>query len=85
MKRGRIPLRDKIKPKVFEIISKYNFPLTISFIQREIIKEGRNVSWNTVKKYLEELVKEKKVKKIWLPHSKKERKKGLKVYTSTSN
>jgi len=41
---------------------------------------GRNVSWNTVQKYLQELVELGKVEAIPTPHSKKEGKEGLTVY-----
>jgi hypothetical protein len=39
------------------------------------------VNWNTVKKYLDELVKLDKVQAIPLPHSKEENKTGLIVYS----
>jgi hypothetical protein len=43
-------------------------------------KLNKTVSWNTIQKYLDELVKIDKVQPIPLPHSKIEGKNGLIVY-----
>ena len=63
-KRGRKPLT-QIKPLISDILSTSTSPLTVNQIMLEVQKKmkeefgyERNVSWNTVKKYLEELVKE---------------------------
>lgn len=44
-------------------------------------KLGKTVSWNTVQKYLQELVETNKVQAMALPHSKEAGKTGLTVYT----
>jgi S1-C subfamily serine protease len=42
---------------------------------------GTTISWNTVQKYVQELVETNKVQAIPLPHSKEDNKEGLIVYT----
>lgn len=82
MKRGRPSVRNQIQPKILEILSKSDFPINVSSICRHISLEIKKpVNWNTVKKYLDELVKLEKVQAIPLPHSKKEDKTGLIVYS----
>jgi len=61
---GRIPYRHFFRPLIFSVLDSH-IPLNVEAIRRVIsIKIGKDVSWNTVKKYLEELVKEGKVEKI---------------------
>lgn len=82
MKRGRPSTRLEIQKEVIEALSSTNMPITISSIAREISKKlGRSVSWNTVQKYIEELIAMDKVSPIHLPHSKKAGETGLVVYT----
>jgi hypothetical protein len=82
MKRGRPTVRSQVQPKILEILSKSNFPLNISSICRYMSLEIKKpVNWNTVKKYLDELVKLEKIQAIPLPHSKKEDRTGLIVYS----
>ncbi len=82
MKRGRPNIRNQIQPKILEILSKSNFPMNVSTICNHLSSEMKKpVNWNTVKKYLEELVKLDKVQAIPLPHSKEENKTGLIVYS----
>jgi len=82
MKRGRPSIRNKIQPLIIEVLSKSEFPLNISSIQKKISQETKtSVNWNSVKKYLDELVKLEKVKAIPLPHSKKTGETGLIVYS----
>jgi|YelNatPaOPRAMG01_1025707.scaffolds.fasta_scaffold01259_33 hypothetical protein len=82
MKRGRPNIRNKIQPKILEILSKSNFPMNVSTICNYLSSEMKKpVNWNTVKKYLDELVKLDKVQAIPLPHSKEENKTGLIVYS----
>ena len=81
MKSGRPALRGKIMSNIIEILSEFRFPVNISFIQRKIKERtGSLPSWNTVKKYLEELAVLDKVEKIVTPHSKKENEKGIILY-----
>jgi hypothetical protein len=42
---------------------------------------NKQVSWNTVQKYLHELIEANQVQAITLPHSKEDGKEGLTVYT----
>lgn len=82
MKRGRPNIRSQIQPKILEVLSKSNFPMNISMICSCVASEIKKpVNWNTVKKYLDELVKLDKVQAIPLPHSKEENKVGLIVYS----
>jgi hypothetical protein len=56
-------------------------PMTTSTLTRVISKEvNKQVSWNTVQKYLDELIQTEKIQAIDLPHSKIEDKTGLTVY-----
>lgn len=81
MKRGRPNIRDTIQTKIIEVLSKTNTPINISTICKHTSKEARKpTSWNTVEKYLHELVQVGKIQAIQLPHSKIEGKKGLTVY-----
>jgi predicted transcriptional regulator len=43
-------------------------------------KFNKNLSWNTVQKYLNELVKSNQLSTIHLPHSKEKKKTGITVY-----
>jgi len=61
---GRTPYRHFFHPLLLNILDSY-IPLNIEAIRRAVsIKLGKDVSWNTVRKYLEELVKEGKVEKV---------------------
>lgn len=81
MKRGRPGIRSLIQSNILEILSLSQTPLTISALAKIISpKVGRTVSWNTIQKYLNELIETNKVQPLPLPHSKKEGKVGLTVY-----
>lgn len=81
MKRGRPNERGLIQTSILEVLSSTQMPLTVSSLAKTISpKVGRTVSWNTVQKYLDELVQIGKVQLIPLPHSKIEGKTGLTVY-----
>jgi len=61
---GRTPYRHFFRSLLLNILDSY-IPLNVEAIRRTVsIKLGKDVSWNTVKKYLEELVKEGKVEKV---------------------
>jgi hypothetical protein len=82
MKRGRPTKKFEVQKIILEILSEINLPLSINSIHKEIYKRTKNkISWNTIQKYLIELVKLDKIEAINLPHSKKEGKSGLTVYT----
>ena len=82
MKRGRRPLRKDIYSSIIEILEETNAPLTTFFISKTISQKiNRKISWNTVQKYVQELVESGKIQAIQLPHSKIENGAGLVVYT----
>jgi hypothetical protein len=81
MKRGRPSARSAIQSNILEVLSSSQMPYTVSALVKKISpKVGRTVSWNTIQKYLDELVQLNKIQPIPLPHSKKEGKTGLVVY-----
>lgn len=82
MKRGRLPLRKEICPEIINVLTETNSPLTTFFISKTISQKiDKKISWNTVQKYIQELVKSGKIQAIQLPHSKIENKSGLVLYT----
>jgi predicted oxidoreductase (fatty acid repression mutant protein) len=81
MKRGRRSLREQVKSQILDILSNTRTPLTVSSIRMLILKKfDKKLSWSTVEKYLDELVRSKQVSAISLPHSKTKDKCGLTVY-----
>ncbi len=81
MKRGRPSKRFEIQNLILEVLKELKTPVSINAIRSMISKKiGKEISWNTINKYLEELVKIDKVEAIPTPHSKEEGKKGLTVY-----
>ncbi len=81
MKRGRPDVRQTIQSNLLTVLSSSQTPLTVSSLTRFVSKEvNRSISWNTVQKYLDELIQTEKVQAIPLPHSKIENKNGLTVY-----
>ena len=82
MKRGRPNIRYGVQKDIVSLLTKENTPLTISAISKRIAKTlNREISWNTVQKYVHELVESGKIQAIQLPHSKLENKPGLILYT----
>lgn len=81
MKRGRPSKRSIIQKQIIQTLLLSNTPMTVLSVTREVSKNlKKQVSWNTVWKYMQELVKLDKVQPIQLPHSKIEGKTGLTVY-----
>lgn len=81
MKRGRPNVRETIQANLITLLNSSQTPLTTSSLTRFISKEvNKTVSWNTVQKYLDELIQTEKVQAIELPHSKIENRTGLTVY-----
>jgi len=81
MKRGRPSIRNLVQTSIIETLSSSQFPMTISALAKIISgKLERRISWNTVQKYLNELIEINKVQPMPLPHSKIEGKTGLTVY-----
>lgn len=82
MKKGRPTKRFLIYKLIEEYFRENPYPSNINKITAYISqKSGKKISWNTVKKYLEELVRLDKINKINLPHSKNKEKKGLTLYS----
>jgi len=82
MKRGRPNKRSSIHALLLETLGTTNSPMTISAMARIVSEKTKEkVSWNTVQKYLQELVETNKVQAVALPHSKEAGKTGLTVYT----
>jgi predicted oxidoreductase (fatty acid repression mutant protein) len=81
MKRGRRSIREEVKSQILDVLSNTKLPLTTSSIRMLILKKfNKNLSWNTVQKYLNELVKSNQLSTIHLPHSKEKKKTGITVY-----
>ena len=81
MKRGRPNIRHNVQRDIILLLSKFDTPITISVISKEIFKlTNKKLSWNTIQKYVQELVETGKVQAFQLPHSKMENKDGLVVY-----
>ena len=71
MKRGRPNVRNKIKPILIEILTLDRLPRSANSLKKSIDKElKKDVSWNTIKKYLDELVQTDVIQPIRLQHSK---------------
>lgn len=82
MKRGRRPLRKELYSEIIEILRDINSPLTIFFISKEISQRtNKKISWNTVQKYIHELVESGQLQALQTPHSKIENKPGLVLYS----
>ena len=82
MKRGRPNIRQVIQTNLLDVLTNSQTPLTISTLTRFISKQSnRTISWNTVQKYLNEMIIADKIQVITLPHSKLDNKDGLTVYT----
>jgi len=82
MKRGRPNKRSSTHVLIMEMLGSSASPMTVSAMTRIVSeKTGHSVSWNTVQKYLQELVEMNKVQAMALPHSKTAGRTGLVVYT----
>jgi hypothetical protein len=82
MKRGRPSKRNTIHKEIMSVLGEMRTPMTTSALGR-LVSERTNssVSWNTIQKYLRELIETNKVEPMILPHSKETGKDGLTVYT----
>lgn len=75
-------MRRSIQEEIIKAVSSFNTPITTSVMRKEVSKIlNRNISWNTIQKYLTELVEAGRIQPIQLQHSKLENKPGLTVYT----
>jgi predicted transcriptional regulator len=82
MKRGRPSKRNEIQNIVMDILTASSNPQTVSSLRKAAsLKVGKAISWNTIEKYLKELVQMNKVQPITVPHCKDITKNGLTLYT----
>ncbi len=82
MKRGRPNLRHTVQQEIIEFLTGSGSPATISSLLRGLsVLKNRKLSWNTIQKYVQELVESGKLDAIQLPHSKIENRSGLVMYT----
>lgn len=82
MKRGRPSKRNVIQTNILQILEQKQIPMTVSALAKYSSQNlGSAISWNTIQKYVQELVETNKVQAIPLPHSKEDNKEGLTVYT----
>ncbi len=81
MKRGRPNKRSKVQNTMLDILKEMNSPLTVSSMARLASEKlNEQISWNTARKYIQELVEINKVEAVRLPHSKENGRDGLTVY-----
>ncbi|MFB0544223.1 MAG: hypothetical protein ACETVN_00790 [Asgard group archaeon] len=74
-------MRHEVQTLVVGVLGDVNTPMSINAICEKIFRQTKKkISWNTVYKYLTELVEFDKIRAISLPHSKIEGKEGLTVY-----
>jgi predicted transcriptional regulator len=78
---GRRPVRFEIESKIMKTIDKTEVPVTCSFVKKEI-SNRKKVHFDTVKKYLEELVQRNVLFKKTLPPTKKQHKRGMTLYSN---
>lgn len=58
-KRGRPALRATLRERISNTLSQYPYPITVQTIRRALLQTtARPGSWNTIKKYVEELAAE---------------------------
>ena len=81
MRRGRPNIRQLVQTNIISVLSDSKTPTTTSTLAKAISKNlNRKLSWNTVQKYLDGLIKIDRIEAVVLPHSKNENKTGLTVY-----
>lgn len=81
MKRGRPNKRHEIQSLILENLENFDTPISINALRKFVTKGvGKSVSWNTVQKYLQELVEMGRIEALSTPHSKIEGRGGLTVY-----
>ena len=82
MKRGRPNVRYNITSAIMDILGKTETPVTTSSLKKFLLEQlKQDFSWNTVQKYLNEMLQTNQITSIDLPHTKIPNKTGLTVYT----
>ncbi|MFH7882326.1 MAG: hypothetical protein QW140_01230, partial [Candidatus Aenigmatarchaeota archaeon] len=73
-------IRVVVQQYIIKCLESIETPVSIEALRKQISKNlGKSLSWNTVQKYLQELVELGRVEAIPTPHSKREGE-GLTVY-----
>jgi fido (protein-threonine AMPylation protein) len=79
MKRGRPSMRNVVKPLIIEFLSD-GMAKSINSIAMEVSRKlGKRVSWNTIQKYIQELIEADRIQAI-ASYPTKKGGKGLTVY-----
>ena len=77
---GRRPIKFEVESKILRILDKTEVPVTCSYVRKEITKR-KKTHFDTVKKYLEDLVQRDVIFKKVLPPTKKQHRKGMTLYS----
>ena len=76
-------IEQEVKENIILILSEQKNALTTDSIRRRISKNiGREVSWNTVKKYLDHMVLNQRIAMRFLPNTKDMTKPGVRIYST---
>ena len=79
---GRKPLKIAVETTIMDVLEQMDFPVSCNILKREVGKRmDRDIHFDTVKKYVEDLVKKNLIFKKQLPPAKKEHKKGATLYS----
>ncbi|MBN2042437.1 MAG: hypothetical protein JW754_01375 [Candidatus Aenigmarchaeota archaeon] len=79
---GRKPLKIAVESVIMEVLDQIDFPVSCNILKKEVGKKmGRDIHFDTVKKYVEDLARKNIIFKKQLPPAKKEHKKGVILYS----
>jgi hypothetical protein len=68
MKGGRPAMREQFRREIINVLADYQYPATTSTVKRLLdLRHGRPCGWDTVEKYLQELVADQLVAREALP------------------
>ena len=68
MKRGRPAMREQFRREILTVLAENHYPVTVTAVRRFVdTYRGRTSGWDTIQKYLEELVSERLVLRQPLP------------------
>lgn len=82
MKRGRPSARHNITPAIMDALGKTETPMTTSSLKKLLSEQlKQDFSWNTIQKYLNEMMQANQITSMDLPHTKIPNRTGLTVYT----
>ncbi len=79
---GRKPLKVMVESAILEVMDQFDFPMNCNLIRKEVGKKlGRDIHFDTVKKYVVDLASKNMIFKKTLPPAKKEHKRGVTLYS----